>query len=216
MNTDQINSFIRTLFKIVGSALVTHGMTKTGDLLNSEDIIGLVITIIGVLASHNWHKETAPTSPPSGSGGTSAGGTAALLVALGAASLLFTGCVMPNADHSPGAPAYVVAGQLTNNLATAQTVATIAAPIAGAIVPAVAPFTPLASGLIYALGGLLVAISGAWATWKSNQAAKQSAAAAALAATIPPASHPQALANAATNGSTAQVAAHLQASQSPT
>ena len=124
MNTDQINSFIRTLFKIVGSALVTHGATKTGDLLNSEDIIGLVITIVGVLASHNWHKQT---SPPSSSGG-SATGLTSIILAMGAASLLLTGCVMPNADHSPGAPAYVTAAQLTNNLATAQTVATIAAP----------------------------------------------------------------------------------------
>ena len=226
MNSDQLNSFIRSLFKIVGAALVTHGCTKAAGLVNSEDITGLVITIIGVLASHNWH--TDKTSPPLDSGGSSAG--KALLV-FAFASLLFTGCVASNPARlvittSPAgitttnidatAPAYVIDARLTNNIATAQTVASYAAPVVAAVVPVAAPVAPLLPGLVSVFGSLFVMLSGVFAWYKNRQANQQAAAAAALAATIPPASHAAALANAATNGSTAAVAVALTASQSPT
>jgi len=83
-------------------------------------------------------------------------------------------------------------------------------------VPAAAPVAPLLPGLVSVFGSLFVLLSGAFAWYKNRRANQQAAAAAALAATIPPASHAAALANAATNGSTAAVATALQASQSPT
>ena len=86
MNTDQINSLIRTVLKVLGTALATHGLTNAAGILNSEDFIGLVLLIVGVISSHSWHS-AAPDSNGSGSGGK-----LGLFVALAAAGFLFTGC----------------------------------------------------------------------------------------------------------------------------
>jgi hypothetical protein len=88
MNTDQINSAVRSAFKIIGAILLAHGATKAAALVNSEDVIGLVLTVAGLIASHNWHRNTSAATPTAG-GRT---GGAALLVALGlASSILFAG-----------------------------------------------------------------------------------------------------------------------------
>jgi len=209
MNTDQVNSLIRSLFKIIGAGLIAHGMTDAASIVNNQDVIGLVLTLVGLLSSYNWHKD--PTKPAAGGGA----GSAPLVLFCLALTLAGFGCVATNPDHTAGAPAYIIAPSLSNNLATAQTIANTAAPIAGALVPAAAPFAPFISGGTYALGGLITLLSGLLVTYR-NQAAKQKAAAAALAATIPSSNHAQALSNAATNGSTAAVAEALTASQSPT
>lgn len=63
MNLSQINSIVRTLLKIIGTALVTHGATNAGNIVNSEDIIGLVLTIVGLIWSHYAHTpEPVPSS----------------------------------------------------------------------------------------------------------------------------------------------------------
>lgn len=142
-----------------------------------------------------------------------------LLAALLALPLVFSaGCIATNPAHAtdPTAPAYVIDSRLTNNLATAQTVSAVAAPLVAAVVPAAAPLVPFVPSIVDVIGSLLLLASGGFAWYKNRQAAQQTAAAAALAATIPISSHPAALANAATNGSTAAVATALAGSQSPT
>jgi hypothetical protein len=64
MNKDQINSAVRTLLKVIGSALVTHGATKAASIVNSEDVIGLVITVIGLLWSHFEHAPVPTANKP--------------------------------------------------------------------------------------------------------------------------------------------------------
>ena len=227
MNQDQLSSYIRSGLKIGGALLLAHGWQQAGgvaeNLLNAPDIIGLLATGLGMLLSHFTH-----TSPPSDSGGGPAG-KAFLVIAF--ASLFLTGCISSNPARlvittSPAgivttnvdatAPAYIVMPSLTNNIATAATVASVAAPLAAAFIPAAAPAAPFVPSLVDWIGGLIVLVSGIFAGYKNRQANQQAAAAAALAATIPPASHAAALANAATNGSTAAVAVALTASQSPT
>ena len=209
MTTDQINSLIRSLFKIAGAALLAHGSTQAAGLVNSEAIIGAVITLAGLFASWNWHKPDAP-KPPGGSG------PGAALLILAAAFVLCSGCVATNPAHQtdPSAPAYVVDPRIQTTQATAQTVAAVAAPILAATPAApLAPFVPPLTNVIFSA---LTLISGIFAWYKNRQANQATAAANALAATIPATAHPAALANAATNGSTAEVAKALQYSQSPT
>lgn len=55
MNKDQLMSLIRTILKVVGSALATHGATTAANLVNAEDTAGLVMTIIGFVWSHWTH-----------------------------------------------------------------------------------------------------------------------------------------------------------------
>ena len=118
MNTDQISSIVRTVLKIVSGLLLAHGLGDTATLINTPDVVGLIILIVSLLWSHFHHA-----SPPSSNGGSSAGGVG-LLVALGVASLLFTGCHAPQLE--PGgayAPAIV-----STNAAGAVTVSPVTAP----------------------------------------------------------------------------------------
>ena len=58
MTQDQVMSAVRSLVKIVGAALVAHGMTKSAAIVNGEDVIGVVLVIAGLLWSHYNHKPT--------------------------------------------------------------------------------------------------------------------------------------------------------------
>jgi L-cystine uptake protein TcyP (sodium:dicarboxylate symporter family) len=53
MNPQTIN-LIHTIIKIIGVALVTHGATKAAAIVNSEDCIGVVVTIVGLVLS--WYN----------------------------------------------------------------------------------------------------------------------------------------------------------------
>lgn len=55
MNQTQTSSLIRTILKVAGTALATHGLTTAGSILNSEDVIGLIIMAYGVILSHLEH-----------------------------------------------------------------------------------------------------------------------------------------------------------------
>ena len=55
MNQTQIASLIRTGLKVLGTALATHGLTTAATILNSEDVIGLIIMTYGVILSHLEH-----------------------------------------------------------------------------------------------------------------------------------------------------------------
>ena len=57
MNKDQLNSLIRTLLKVIGSALTTHGLSNAASLVNSEDMIGLILLVAGLIWSHYHHGE---------------------------------------------------------------------------------------------------------------------------------------------------------------
>jgi hypothetical protein len=55
MNQTQTASLIRTLLKVVGTALATHGLTTAASIINSEDVIGLIVMAYGVILSHLEH-----------------------------------------------------------------------------------------------------------------------------------------------------------------
>lgn len=55
----QILNLIHTIIKIIGVALVTHGMTKAAVIINSEDCIGAVVTIVGLVLSWYNNKTSA-------------------------------------------------------------------------------------------------------------------------------------------------------------
>ena len=86
MNQNQIDSLIRSVFKIVGAVLTARGMILYANLLNMETVIGPVCTLVGILSSLNWHK--SPSSPNS----SSSGGAASILLALALPVLFLTGC----------------------------------------------------------------------------------------------------------------------------
>lgn len=83
MNSDQLNSLIRSILKIAGAALAAHGLTKAASIVNAEDTIGVVLTIVGAVWSHYQHAGTDKTK------GTNAIG---VIVWLLLPALLFTGC----------------------------------------------------------------------------------------------------------------------------
>ena len=48
----QTQSNIRTVVKLIGMGLATHGATKAAALINSEDSVGLILIACGWLCSH--------------------------------------------------------------------------------------------------------------------------------------------------------------------
>jgi hypothetical protein len=67
MNSDQLNSLIRTVLKIIGGIFLQHGLADYANLVNSADVIGLVTLLAGIYLSHRAHA-TAPSTPPPPSG----------------------------------------------------------------------------------------------------------------------------------------------------
>jgi hypothetical protein len=57
MNQDQINSLIRSLLKIAGSVLVARGLTVYANIVNTEDVAGLLVGVVGLWQSHEHHGE---------------------------------------------------------------------------------------------------------------------------------------------------------------
>jgi len=58
MNEDQIDSLIRTVLKIAGTALMTHGLTGYANLVNSADMFGAIVLLVGLWQSHQFHGWT--------------------------------------------------------------------------------------------------------------------------------------------------------------
>lgn len=58
MSKDQLLSVVRTALKVAGGALIAHGYTETGNILNTEDVIGAVLIISGAIWSHYSAKST--------------------------------------------------------------------------------------------------------------------------------------------------------------
>lgn len=90
MNKDQVLSAIRTVLKILGSVLIAHGAQKAGNLVNSEDVIGLVITIAGIWWSWKHHSvaNDSTPAPPAAKVGL-------WLLIIGMSGALFLGCKAP-------------------------------------------------------------------------------------------------------------------------
>jgi len=66
MNQDQAISLAASILKIVGAALTAHGATKAAALINSEDVIGVITTVAGLVWSHFYNaapKSTVITNP---------------------------------------------------------------------------------------------------------------------------------------------------------
>lgn len=66
MNIDQLQSLLRSLLKIAGSALMAHGLTQAAGIVNGEDFIGVVLALGGLAWSHWEHGADAQPPPPSG------------------------------------------------------------------------------------------------------------------------------------------------------
>jgi hypothetical protein len=62
MNQDQLTSLVRSVLKIVGTALAAHGLSKEANLVNGEDVAGVVIAFASLVWSHYNHS--APPTPP--------------------------------------------------------------------------------------------------------------------------------------------------------
>jgi len=57
MNRDQRDSLIRSILKVAGAIAVARGSTKAASIINSEDVFGLVVLIVGLLQSHQFHAD---------------------------------------------------------------------------------------------------------------------------------------------------------------
>ncbi len=67
MNQDQIESLVRTSLKIVGSVLLTHGLTDQANLINSPDVCGAIVLLVSMWQSHKFHESgttVVVTQPP--------------------------------------------------------------------------------------------------------------------------------------------------------
>lgn len=53
----QVNSIIRTVLKIAGALLAQRGLTQAANLVNSEDVIGLLLVLAGVVMSWWEHNK---------------------------------------------------------------------------------------------------------------------------------------------------------------
>jgi hypothetical protein len=71
MNSDQLNSLVRTGLKMLGALLVAHGWTATAGVLNADSIAGALIALLGLALSHFAHKAdpAPPADPPAGGSG---------------------------------------------------------------------------------------------------------------------------------------------------
>ena len=93
MNKDQTTALVHSLVKIVGSALATHGFTKAAGTLNSEDVIGAIVMVIGVILAHTatGAKSSPPAPPTAGTGTTTIVGLLALIMFTGCSSTVYKG-----------------------------------------------------------------------------------------------------------------------------
>jgi hypothetical protein len=59
MNKEQTDSLIRSVLKIAGTALAAHGLTVSASIVNSEDVFGVIVLLVGVWQSHQHHGAAA-------------------------------------------------------------------------------------------------------------------------------------------------------------
>lgn len=94
MNTDQTTSMVRSVLKVAGGILLAHGASKAAAVVNGEDSVGLVVTIVGFVWSHFSNSDNsiakkadaiADKAPPVGS-------VTGMVLILGMLSLAAVGC----------------------------------------------------------------------------------------------------------------------------
>jgi len=66
---------VRTVLKIAGTALTAHGLSVYANIINTEDVAGLVVTLVGMWLSHQTHAGPLATGPVADQG--AAGGAPA-------------------------------------------------------------------------------------------------------------------------------------------
>ena len=75
MNQEQVDSLIRTVLKVAGSVLMARGLSDYANIVNTEDVAGLLVGLVGIWLSHQTHGyelvdlsgESVPvTSAPAG------------------------------------------------------------------------------------------------------------------------------------------------------
>jgi hypothetical protein len=104
MNQDQFLSGIRTLLKIIGTALATHGAVKAAGIINGEDVTGLVLAIAGAVWSWKFHSDSTPAS-------NSTNPTKTSLYVFLVATLAFSGLVaVTGCKTTPQQASYQAAG----------------------------------------------------------------------------------------------------------
>lgn len=64
MNSDQLQSLVRTILKIGSGLLIAHGMTDTASALNAPDVIGALTLLVSLIWSHYSHGAATPPPPP--------------------------------------------------------------------------------------------------------------------------------------------------------
>jgi hypothetical protein len=64
MNSDQLQSLIRTVLKVGSGLLLAHGLTDTATVFNSPDVIAAITLIVTVIWSHYAHGANPPPPPP--------------------------------------------------------------------------------------------------------------------------------------------------------
>lgn len=94
MNTSNLNSLIRTILKIAGAALITHGLQKDAAWLNSEDMVGALSILIGAIWSWRHHGQAPSNSSPMNP-------SAIALLLLPVAALNFCGCSLFSSTSTP-------------------------------------------------------------------------------------------------------------------
>ncbi len=128
MNIDQISSLVRTVLKWLGAYLIAHGYAKTGTFINAPDIIGALLTLVGLVWSHTNHADdSATTSKPSGTDGSGSGKLLSLLLLGALATFWLTGCQLGAKKLEVGgdyAPANFVVSTDAQGLTTTNVTAT--------------------------------------------------------------------------------------------
>ena len=92
MNSEQINSLIRTGLKFLAGLLAAHGLTNAAGIINAPDITALIMLAVTTILSHFSH--TTPTNTSNGGNG----GKTTLLLMLLLPAMLLAGCAGLNAN----------------------------------------------------------------------------------------------------------------------
>ncbi len=115
MNTEQINSIIRTFIKVIAGLLAAKGLQNEATLLNQPDVTAAVLLLFSCVWSHFSHS-----SPPSINGGSPPSGGGASLPLFLLAGFLFasSASAQTNLTQVPNllptnAPTFTLSGLLS-------------------------------------------------------------------------------------------------------
>lgn len=113
-NPNQYASIVRTVLKMLGAFLITHGYTAAGNFVNGQALAGAVLAIIGIILSLITHSDASATPPPASTG--SKPPLMLLMIPFLVFSVFFAGC-----STTPQRAAYEAAGTTQVTVDTAMT-----------------------------------------------------------------------------------------------